>query len=78
VRRERLEALTILEDRALRPTLIILDLWMPKMDGLQFRELQSLGASAKVPVLVITAARLLPHELNGLGLTTSYAANEPR
>jgi CheY-like chemotaxis protein len=64
-----LEALAILEERALRPTLIILDLWMPQMDGLKFRELQSLGGSADVPVLVITAARLLPRELNGLGLT---------
>lgn len=64
-----LEALAILEERALRPTLIILDLWMPQMDGLRFRELQSLGASAHVPVLVITAARLLPPDLNSLGLT---------
>jgi len=38
-----LEALTILEDRALRPTLIILDLWMPKMDGLQFRSFRASG-----------------------------------
>jgi CheY-like chemotaxis protein len=64
-----LEALAILDERALRPTLIILDLWMAQMDGLKFRELQSLGASANVPVLVITAARLLPRELKELGLT---------
>ena len=65
-----LEALEILGERALRPTLIILDLWMPQMDGLKFRELQtSLGTASDVPVLVITAARLLPRELNALGLT---------
>lgn len=64
-----LEALAILEERALRPTLIILDLWMPEMDGLKFRELQNVGASANVPVLVITAARFLPRELDRLGLT---------
>jgi DNA-binding response OmpR family regulator len=65
-----LEALSVLGERSLRPTLIILDLWMPHMDGVKFRELQtSIRAFAKVPVLVITAARFLPRELNGLGLT---------
>jgi DNA-binding response OmpR family regulator len=64
-----LEALSVLGERSLRPTLIILDLWMPHMDGVRFRELQnSIHHFAKVPVLVITAARLLPRELDGLGL----------
>jgi two-component system response regulator MprA len=64
------EALELLGEEAVRPTLIILDLWMPKMDGLRFRELQtSIQAFAKVPVLVMTAARFLPRELEGLGLT---------
>lgn len=63
------EALAVLSEPALRPTLIILDLWMPQMDGLQFRELQrGLGTASNVPVLVITAARLLPRELKALGL----------
>jgi CheY-like chemotaxis protein len=51
--------------------LFILDLWMPSMDGLEFRARQkSLGAFANVPVLVITAARVLPRELEDLGLTS--------
>jgi two-component system nitrogen regulation response regulator NtrX len=63
------EALSVLGERSLRPTLIILDLWMPHMDGVKFRELQnSIHAFANVPVLVITAARFLPRELDVLGL----------
>jgi CheY-like chemotaxis protein len=64
------EALAVLGERGLRPKLIILDLWMPSMDGLEFRARQkSLDTFANVPVLVITAARFLPRELKNLGLT---------
>jgi DNA-binding response OmpR family regulator len=64
------EALAMLADRSRRPGLIILDLWMPAMDGLEFRRLQrDLAEWADIPVLVITASRLLPRELPGLGLT---------
>lgn len=64
------EALSVLGERSPRPALIILDLWMPHMDGVRFRELQnSIRAFAKVPVLVITAAHFLPRELDDLGLT---------
>jgi CheY-like chemotaxis protein len=65
------EALALLRESGLRPKLIILDLWMPSMDGLEFRARQkSLGTFANVPVLVITAARLLPRALKDLGLTS--------
>jgi CheY-like chemotaxis protein len=65
------EALALLREHGLRPQLIILDLWMPSMDGLEFRARQkSLGTFANVPVLVITAARLLPRALKDLGLTS--------
>src|ERR1700759_3007908 len=50
------EALNMLAEHLVRPRLIILDLWMPQMDGLQFRALQqSITRIASVPVLVITA-----------------------
>jgi DNA-binding response OmpR family regulator len=63
------EALVLLADRAGRPGLIILDLWMPSMNGLEFRRLQQgLAEWAEIPVVVITASRLLPRELSALGL----------
>jgi len=63
------EALAILGEHRDRPRLIILDLWMPSMDGLAFRALQKgISSCADVPVLVITAARFLPRELGELGL----------
>jgi CheY-like chemotaxis protein len=63
------EALSILADNRVRPGLIILDLWMPSMDGLEFRALQqSYARWADIPVLVITASRLVPRELGPLGL----------
>jgi CheY-like chemotaxis protein len=63
------EALSLVGEHAARPHLIILDLWMPSMDGLEFRRVQkSLGSVADVPVLVMTASRPLPGELGPLGL----------
>jgi CheY-like chemotaxis protein len=63
------EALGLLTDASIRPGLIILDLWMPSMDGLEFRKVQqSLGRSSDIPVLVMTASRFLPRELPSLGL----------
>lgn len=41
------------------PDLILLDLWMPRMDGWQFKdELKRTPAFAKIPVVVFTADRL--------------------
>ena len=49
------EALDYL-NRGLIPDLILLDLWMPVMDGWQFRREQNKDARlAKIPVVVITA-----------------------
>jgi CheY-like chemotaxis protein len=56
-----LEALTLLQqmDSARLPDLILLDLWMPRMDGWQFKaELKRVPAFAKIPVIVFTADRL--------------------
>lgn len=64
------EALAVLAERHARPRLIILDLWMPSMNGLEFRDVQRSHASwSDIPVLVMTAARSLPRELEPLGLT---------
>ena len=70
------EALSLLCDHGMRPRLIILDLWLPTMDGIQFRSQQkALAGLCDVPVLVITAARLLPRELKDLGL--HYVLRKP-
>lgn len=50
------EALAYLNGDSPRPDLIILDLMMPVMDGLQFREAQlKLERCAAIPVAVFTA-----------------------
>jgi CheY-like chemotaxis protein len=50
------EALNYLQSAPDRPDLIILDLWMPVMDGWRFRKEQKKDPKlAKVPVVVVTA-----------------------
>ena len=53
----------------LRPTLILLDLMMPEMDGFEFLEsLRALPGGAEIPVVVLTAMDLSPEDrarLNG-------------
>lgn len=54
--RDGAEALDFLSG-SVRPSLIILDLTMPKMDGWKFRELQNRDPNlAAIPVVVVTAA----------------------
>jgi CheY-like chemotaxis protein len=49
-------ALRRLRDEGLRPGLILLDLMMPEMDGLEFRERQLRYAElAQIPVVIISA-----------------------
>jgi DNA-binding response OmpR family regulator len=41
------------------PDLILLDLWMPRMDGWQFKaEIKKIPSFAKIPIVVFTADRL--------------------
>jgi CheY-like chemotaxis protein len=41
------------------PDLILLDLWMPRMDGWQFKKaVKQVPAFAKIPIVVLTADRL--------------------
>jgi CheY-like chemotaxis protein len=50
------EALALLESSSPQPSLIILDLGMPKLNGWQFREKQSSNPRiASIPVIVVTA-----------------------
>lgn len=56
-----LEALELLKqmDSGKLPDLILLDLWMPRMDGWQFKsELKRVPAFARIPIIVFTADRL--------------------
>jgi two-component system, chemotaxis family, chemotaxis protein CheY len=54
--RDGLEALSELRTTARRPDLILLDLQMPNMDGIQFRTAQMQAADiADIPVAILTA-----------------------
>jgi CheY-like chemotaxis protein len=69
------EALATLHDGTI-PALIILDLWMPKMGGLEFRAAQLKEPNlAGIPVVVVTAGGVAPREMAGLGL--AYVLRKP-
>ena len=59
--RDGLEGLAILQkvESGHLPDLILLDLWMPRMDGWQFKKaVKQMPAFAKIPIVVLTADRL--------------------
>jgi CheY-like chemotaxis protein len=58
------EALTLLASA--RPDAIVLDLWMPVMDGWEFRRAQ-LAAYPRIPVVVLSALDLSNERLDELG-----------
>ena len=59
-----------------KPSVIILDLWMPGMDGFAFRRAQlDLPETAEIPVVVVTAAGVAPTEMAALGL--AYVLRKP-
>ncbi len=65
--RDGREALDLLQTQPL-PDLIVLDLWMPRMNGWQFREQQVRDpALAAIPVLVISAVAENARQANTLG-----------
>jgi len=56
-------------DRAPRPSLILLDIMLPYMDGLEFRALQRANpAISDIPVIVLTAVGVRPQAAEELGL----------
>jgi len=62
------EALSLLEE-GFRPSLIVLDLMMPVMNGWQFLEARGQRRDlASIPVVVLTAAAL-DDKLHGLGVS---------
>ncbi|MBK7861381.1 MAG: response regulator [Archangiaceae bacterium] len=61
-------ALDYLQKAEHLPALIMLDLMMPDMDGVRFRELQRADPRlAQVPVLVMSASSDVPAKANALG-----------
>jgi two-component system response regulator MprA len=59
-----------------KPAVIVLDLWMPRMDGLAFRRAQLTSEdTADIPVVVVTAGGVAPQEVAALGL--SYVLLKP-
>ena len=59
-----------------KPSVIILDLWMPGMDGFAFRRAQlDSPETADIPVVVVTAAGVAPMEMAALGL--AYVLRKP-
>jgi CheY-like chemotaxis protein len=67
-----LEALARLE-RPPKPSLILLDIMLPYMDGLEFRTLQrALPSIADIPVIVITAVGVRPDVAAELDLRQTF------
>lgn len=67
-----LEALTRLE-RPPKPALILLDIMLPYMDGLEFRSLQlKTPRIANIPVIVITAVGVRPDVAAELDLRQAF------
>lgn len=68
-----LEALRRLE-RPPRPSLILLDIMLPYMDGIEFRGLQRRTRSiADIPIIVITAVGIRPEVADELDLHQAFS-----
>jgi CheY-like chemotaxis protein len=73
--RDGVEALAKLHAGA-RPSVILLDLWMPRMNGFGFRSAQLASPeTADIPVVVVTAGGVAPREMAMLGL--AYVLHKP-
>lgn len=70
------EALEKLRSGGVKPSAIVLDLWMPRMNGFGFRSAQLASPdTADIPVVVVTAGGVAPREKAMLGL--AYVMHKP-
>jgi DNA-binding response OmpR family regulator len=70
------EGLSKIHDGTDKPSVIILDLWMPGLDGFGFRRAQLASEeTSDIPVIVVTAAGVAPTEMASLGL--AYVLRKP-
>ena len=66
------EALRVLRE-GLRPCLIVLDLFMPRMDGVEFRRVQrSDPAISHVPVVVVSGVASMVQEIQAMGVARCF------
>jgi len=74
-----LEALDLLgRSSGVRPSLILLDLTMPRMNGWQFRAAQRTDSRfAAIPVVVLSAAPNLAEEAESLGVPSGAWLSKP-
>jgi len=71
-----LDALHLMTSGTFRPMLVILDLMLPHMDGLEFRAMQrAIPAIANVPVVVVTGHRDLAGAMQQLKV--EHMLNKP-
>ena len=74
--RDGLEA--VVRARDARPDLIILDLYMPEMDGFEvIRRLRGWDETASIPILVLTASDMALDEARALTLGAAHYLNKP-
>ena len=68
------EALDLLLHAQPEPSVILLDLMMPEMDGMQFRDAQLRDPRlAQIPVVVLSADRTLAEKARALGIENFVA-----
>ena len=67
-----LAAFKRLGESAPRPALILLDIMLPYMDGLEFRQTQLSSDYSDIPVVVITAVRLSKTDSAALRATQTF------
>lgn len=71
-----LEVFTCLEEQ--KPDLIILDIMMPQMDGLEvLRRLKEVAATASIPVILLTAKVQYEDVLGGYKQGADYYITKP-